>query len=518
MDNQTKLDVPLNKSYEMKEFPVESSNFTKFQDNHETDHSKSIGSPTIKEFDTQEATLFDNILNRIGFGKYHYKVFFILGLLGMADGSESIVISFVIPIFMKEFQPTFDFESDLGTCIYIGYFIGSLLSGYFSDKYGRKRPVIYSNLLMIILGLISAFPPGLVSFIFLRGLFGIIVGFFSPLSYSILAEITPLKYRGKYMVLLGIFYTIGEVISCLIAIFTLENLDSGNWHALLAWSTLPAFFAWIASTFYLDESARHEMMIGNFSNGIRILNKMYKENHGREGPVMTPEEEKELMRTHTILLKQKKKQEEKVLVKELFKGINKKITPSIWFNWFANCLTFFGLIYLLPTTLSLLNKDDQSKENKFDVSSVIYSCLSELPSVFVVAAIIDVKYLGRKNSLFLTFLIGGITCFFAYFQMAPGFVFWISITKFFFNITFTLNYQFTSEIYPTRIRGTGIGMASAFGRIGSFLMPNLVTWLQSFGTLVPYLLYAIGSAIAGFGTLLLPYDTTQIEMGVLDQL
>jgi len=475
--------------------------------------------PSVELDSAETSTSFDTILSRVGFGKYHYKLFLILGLLGMADGSESMVISFIVPVFQKQYKPTFNLESFLGTSVYVGYFIGSLLSGYFSDKYGRRRPVVYSNFFMIILGVLSAFPPNIEVFILLRGLFGIIVGFFSPLAYTIMAEITPLKYRGKYMVLLGVFYTLGEIISCLIAIFTLEKLDSGNWHALLAWSTFPALLAWISSLLLLDESARHEMMIGNHSNGIKILNKMYRENQGTTGNVMSSEEEEQLISSHKTEAAELLHEEE-VPVKELFKGSNKKITPFVWFNWFANSLTFFGLTYLLPTTLSKLHEEqniDEQPDDQIKVSSVIYSCLSELPTVFVAAALVDLKHFGRKNSLFLAFLLGGVMCFLAFTRLFPGFVFWISITKFFFALAFTLNFQFTSELYPTRIRGTGIGMASAFGRIGSIMMPKVVSMLENVGILVPYLMYACGSLAASVGTFLLPFDTAGREMGELDR-
>ena len=514
MHGAQKLDLALKAEFEMAEISHESFAETKYM----KDHHESYENPT--DYESADKFTFDTVLNRVGFGRYHYKLFVILGLLGMADGSESMVISFIVPIFKKEFQPSYDLESYLGTSVYIGYFIGSLLSGYFSDKYGRKRPVVYSNLLMIILGLISAYPPNLVSFIILRGLFGIIVGFFSPLAYTIMAEITPVKYRGKYMVLLGIFYTLGEIVSCLIAIFTLDTLKSGNWHGLLAWSTFPALLAWIASLVLLDESARHEMILGNYENGVRVLNKMYAENQNTNHDVMTEEEKEKLIYNYKNKVEEGQEEEEEVPIKELFKGVNRKITPFVWINWFANSLTFFGLVFLLPTTLSELKGNTTESEGDGDddgVSSVIYSSLSALPTVFVAAALVDLKHFGRKNSLFLTFFLGGITCLLAYVQLFPGFVFWISITKFFFSLAFTLNFQFTSELYPTKIRGTGIGMASAFGRIGSIIMPSTVSFLSKLGILIPYLMYGVGSLFASFATTLLPYDTAGLEMSSLDR-
>jgi putative MFS transporter len=45
------------------------------------------------------------------------------------------------------------------------------------------------------------------------------------------------------------------------------------------------------------------------------------------------------------------------------------------------------------------------------------------------------------------------------------------------NGAFAGLYVYTPEIFPTEIRVTGVGVASAFGRIGSITAPVLVGWL-----------------------------------------
>lgn len=94
------------------------------------------------------------------------------------------------------------------------------------------------------------------------------------------------------MTMLGINYTIGELIACVIAIMTLDNFKSGDWHALLAFSTVPAFIAWIAALFFLDESPRFALVTGKFDLGISVLKKMYRENKKTEAPLLSEEEEK----------------------------------------------------------------------------------------------------------------------------------------------------------------------------------------------------------------------------------
>jgi MFS family permease len=436
-----------------------------------------------------------------------------------------MVISFILPVFKKQFAPTMDFQAILGTSIYIGCLIGSLSSGHFSDKYGRRRPILYSNLAMVVLGSLSGSFDDIWLFIILQSIFGIVVGIFSPLSHTIMAEITPLKYRGKYMVLLGVNHVIGQIVCVLVAMLTLDSLDSGNWKALMIGSvTIPALLAWIASICFLDESARHEMVLGNYSNGIAILRKMYEDNMGQTGDrLMTSEEEEQLI---TSYRSPPKKVDSKIVetnnsvqVFSLFKDELKMVTPFVWLNWFTNSLTFFGVTYLLPTTYLLLSKQtdgNSSKSGGLTVSGLIYPCIMELPSMFVAALLVDLKGFGRKNSLAGTFFLGGIFCVIAYCEVYPSFQFWISSTKFFFALAFTLNYQLTSELYPTKIRGRSMGMASAFGRVGGILMPYVTEVLSEKGILLPYLVFGIFSLGASLGTYSLPYDTSGLEFSELD--
>src|SRR5262249_52697782 len=49
--------------------------------------------------------------------------------------------------------------------------------------------------------------------------------------------------------------------------------------------------------------------------------------------------------------------------------------------------------------------------------------------------------------------------------------------SFFMNGAFAGLYAYTPEVFPTEVRVTGCGVASAFGRVGSILSPILVGWM-----------------------------------------
>ena len=57
------------------------------------------------------------------------------------------------------------------------------------------------------------------------------------------------------------------------------------------------------------------------------------------------------------------------------------------------------------------------------------------------------------------------------------------------------------------MRASGIGMASAVGKIGSIVMPWIVVYISNIGAFTPYLIFGGVSAVGSLLTLLLPFDT-----------
>lgn len=436
----------------------------------------------------------------------------------MADGSEAMVLSFIVPIFKLRYQDSgIDSETAIGTAVYVGYFIGALFTGQLADKYGRRRPLMVSTFLMIIFGCLSAFLDNLLAFIICRGLLGVIVGFYSPLSFTVLSEVTPAKVRGRYMALIGAFYTMGELVACVVAYLTLDTLTSGNTTALLLITTFPAIISFVCFLVFLDESPRHELIIGNTENAFLILEKMYKYNKRRpEGLELTEAEKDEIIELHTRGSSTRDSVTETISLKQmsqLFKGLYSRITPIVWLNWLVNSLTYFGIQYILPSTLAELH---QQADEDTSISQIILSTLAEFPTVIVAVAIIDIKWLGRKNSLGLAFLLGTIGCALSSALAWPGFIYWVSFARFFYNLAFSLNFQYTSELYPTKCRGTGIGLASCCGRFGGIIMPTVCSLLGKIHYLTPYIAFGVASLIGGLLTFTIPFDTTLLEIGKLD--
>ncbi|WP_407314076.1 MFS transporter [Desulfosporosinus sp. SB140] len=69
-------------------------------------------------------------------------------------------------------------------------------------------------------------------------------------------------------------------------------------------------------------------------------------------------------------------------------------------------------------------------------------------------------------------------------------------------------YAYTPELYPTRIRGTGVGMSNSIGRIGALLGPYIMgTMMVAYGSGSVFTLAASVFAVAACAILILGPET-----------
>ncbi|CAD8076798.1 unnamed protein product [Paramecium sonneborni] len=472
----------------------------------------------------QEFTQFDEILSYIGFKKYQIYVFIIVGLIGMCDGGETQAISIVFPILEKEWNVSDSQKSLLGSLIYIGYFIGSLFSGVFADNYGRRSSLLWSSGIMFMCAIIGAFMPNFISYMIFRILLVTCVGFIIPVSFSMLAENTPLKSRGIVLVTIGFFYTAGELTVCLLTYIFMPNLVSGNWRAVLCWASAPALLTLLISNFLLLESPRYHLIKGNVSEASKVINKIFRLNN--KVPVLIPintyqnisqdliKQEKEEQGLQEDLKDKSFLMSYFIQFKKLLKNQFVRITLIVWYQWFVNTFVYAGVTFLLPLTLQKLNPDEPQQDDIEDLTVITLSCLGEIPVIFVAMIIVNIRIFGRKNSLFLSYFGVGLVGLLIAFIAKGGYFFasMIFFLKMFISFSFTVSYQFVSELYPTYMRASGLGFASSVGRLGSIIMPWIVVYINDIGTFLSYGIFGVIAILASIATLLLPFDTYLREL------
>jgi len=174
----------------------------------------------------------------------------------------------------------------------------------------------------------------------------------------------------------------------------------------------------------------------------------------------------------------------------------------LWLLWLAMTFSYYGFFTWIP---SLLVKEGMTVTKSFGYTIVIY--LAQIPGYYS-AAFLSEK-LDRKWTIVLYMMLGGATAFVMSGVRAEGSIMLVgSILSFFMNGTYAGIYAYTPELYPTAFRATGMGVASAFGRIGGLSAPIVVGYAYpriGFGGVfavitVVLVVGALGVAVLGIGT------------------
>ena len=458
---------------------------------------------------------FDKTLSDLTFGKYQIKIYLIMGFLAFTEGSQIMSFTLLIP-FLKQKWGISDFLNNIQiSLIFLSLFFGSLVSGKFADKYGRKLPMIYTSGLMVLISFISAFSPNITFLIIIRVMLGFLVGFFAPLGATILTELTPAQVRGRFMALIQLSISFGQVYGILMAkLFISEDLKTGNWRILTIFCTFPGTIAFILSIFFLKESPRHELILGKYESAFDIIDYMNKQNGQKNFIELEEFEKNKLINWSKELRKDVIDGDDSISVKNLLKQKKKKITLLLWFNWFTSSFVYYGIVIFMPDTIKNLDLENSKNKKAADISKILISTVTEIFAVILAATLIDLKHFGRKNSMVIFYSLSVFSLLMV-FTGKDTYIIWATVAKIFIAMTMIFCFQYTTEIYPTKFRTTGIGFASGVGRIGTIFMPIFYFALEKESILTPFFAFSLLSFFAAFASFKLPFDTAGKDLDSL---
>lgn len=127
----------------------------------------------------------------------------------------------------------------------------------------------------------------------------------------------------------------------------------------------------------------------------------------------------------------------------LFEGHGKTITPLIWFNWFTLSFMYYGILVLMPKMMNeimQMNHRVKAENESNDMVQLALSTFTEMIAASIASFLIEIKGLGRKNSMIICYTIQAISSLVVYFDGMNHFVLWASVCKFFLSMTFIFSY------------------------------------------------------------------------------
>lgn len=412
----------------------------------------------------------------------------VAALGGLLFGYDTAVISGTISQVSLQFQLT-TMQSGwyVGSAL-VGSIIGVIFAGRLSDKLGRKITMFLSAILFISCGIGCALSNSLTELVIWRMVGGAGIGIVSVVCPLYISEISPASHRGRLVSLYQLAVTIGFLAAYLMNYYLLNlsvNYHSANpmmqkifgteaWRGMLGAETLPALLFFIV-IFFIPESPRWLIVKQQKEKAANIFSKIF-----------TTKEEVIFQITETekvLQLQAEKSSDWKVLMQPGFRkavligcaiailgqfmGVNAVLYygPSIFESSGLSrgdslfYQTLIGTVNMLTTILALLIID------KIGRKKLVYVGVSGM----IISLILIGLYFSFANVWGLTSIFL-LICFLAYIFFCAG-----SISAVIF--------VFLSEMYPTRIRGLAMSIATLSLWIGTYLIGQLTPWMLE--TLTP---------------------------------
>ncbi|XP_045499101.1 organic cation transporter protein-like [Colias croceus] len=368
-----------------------------------------------------------------------------------------------------------------GTLNSVGTLLVLPITGYISDRFGRRVALVISVFNLALIGLIRAFSVNYNMYIALQILQTTLgAGTFSS-AYVFAAELVGPKYRVLASATSTSMFAVGQVIMGGIA-WVIQP-----WRYMIMTLHIPCFLI-ISYYWILSESIRWLLSKQKFTEARQILEKIARVNKKQ-----ISEKSMAGLLTPPPVTEESKKTNEQGLISTIFKSrilLRRVCTTPIW--WITTTFVYYGLS-INSTSLS-----DTMYLN------YILTCAIEIPGFYTAVFILD--RIGRKPTLSGGFFFSAI-CNIA-FVFIPSDLNVLRLIvylagKFGISLVFTSLYLYTSELYPTEFRHSLLAFSSMIGRIGSITAP-LTPVLMDYWHGIPSMLFGGMAILSGLLVLTQP--------------
>ena len=363
---------------------------------------------------------------------------------------DYFIIAFVLAFITKPWALTFGSSAAILLSAGIGSIIGAFIWGTIADRIGRRPTFIATILTFSVASFLLAFTPEgswiyICVFRFVVG-FGV-GGFVVDMPY--VQEFLPTRMRGFVSSLVSVFVPIGLLIGSFLAAYLVPTI---GWRGLFMVGAVPAVLTlFIRST--IPESPMWAMRRGNLDQARRSL----------AWALMCRPEDVELNQPAVTEAWSRPRFSELL-----------RYPRSLAASWLGNIGAVtgeYGIILWGPTLLVLVLNTTPAHASTLMIGVSLVGVAGRLAFGYMSDRI------GRKacgaifgfGSAILLPLTAMTT------QMTVGSIslFWLMlmVTFFFADGGFSINGPYSAELWPSRLRATGMGSAYGFGSLGKIIGP-----------------------------------------------
>ena len=156
-------------------------------------------------------------LDRLPIGSFHRRIFLLVGAGMFFDGYDLYVGTNVLAAtFQSKFSTPLE-NADFISKTFLGMTIGSLITGFLGDWFGRRFTYQINLLIFGLASLAAAFAPDMTTLNWLRFVMGLGLGAEIVVGYSTLTEFVPPRTRGRWLAFMAFLVVSGLPVTVLLA-------------------------------------------------------------------------------------------------------------------------------------------------------------------------------------------------------------------------------------------------------------------------------------------------------------
>ncbi|ERJ39854.1 MFS transporter [Burkholderia multivorans] len=414
-------------------------------------------------------------LDDVSWNRVHTAITIALGVGWLLDAFEVTIVNNVISVFKTLWHLSNTQASWILSIWFVGIMVGAYGFGYLADRYGRKRLFLLTLLLYGTFTFLTAFAWDYASMMVLRFVTAIGVGAEYAAINAAISEFIPARHRGKTNATVMNFWSIGAILAALVTLLLINQLPTDiGWRAAFGFGAVVAVAAAFARR-YIPESPRWLLAHGDTRAASAIIDDIER---GRFSDTrltgkqdFTPEptirrnfwsQSRELIRMHPGRL---------------------ALGCALDFSEAAGYYGLFAFLalFILPAV---------HVDSAFVPWFYLIGNVGALAGGLIVATLLDSA--GRKITVPVSYALAAVGVLLMAAAMTTHDWRWVlaafTLANLFATGSWVSAYPTFSEIFPTQLRSTGIGISVAVGRIGAFTAPLLLTYIADTSGMIPALL------------------------------
>ena len=408
-------------------------------------------------------------LEQVPFSWWHMRARIVMGSATFLDAFDALSLAFVLPILITLWDIS---PSQVGILIgasYIGQLFGALLFSRLAERFGRIHIAAAATLLMSVMSLGCALSGSFAALFVCRLVQGIGVGGEMPVAAAYISELSRAEGRGRFFLLYEMIFPIGLMMTGQIATLIVPTF---GWKIMFLIAGIPGLII-VFLLLRLPESPRWLITHGRLAEAEAIIRDA-EARSGKAPPDSKPAPAPVPPRQAAAAVPPGAPQRTRWL--ELVSPAYVWRSVVVWALWTAAFFVANGLNNWMPTLYkTVYGLDLQSALRAASMTNIAQV-------VLLLACALVIDRFGRRNWTVASFVISGALLAYLGFFGANSVTSVMILGTLAYGVVGSINavlYLYTPEIYPTRIRAIGTGLATSWLRLASAAAPALVGLLVS---------------------------------------